>query len=482
MSFQMKELLFSIGEELAADDLEALKFLCLDLIPLKKQETIQDALGLFRLLREKGMLEEGKLSFLKELLFRIHRIDLLKAHLGTSHGDVERELEEPGRAQVSAYRYLLYQIAEELTKENLTSIKFLLLSELPKSKLQSPTTALGIFIHMEKHGKMNEGDLGMLKKILKDVQPSLLIPIEEYEEKSRARAGAAGNLSTALGQLSLTTGNYNQQVSSPKAAEEMERISQIMAPYKMNHLPHGFCVIINNSEFQNPQNTRRGADKDAAALDKVFSWLQFKVEHHNNLKGEAISRVLRAYSERDHTDQDCFICCLLSHGQKGEILGTDWEPVPLRALLGLFTSSACRTLATKPKIFFVQACQGGQGQGGLSLRGREGALLEADAVVIPSVPDWADLLVGMATVEDFICFRRPRHGSEYIQALCRALETFCPRGKDLLTILTHVNKEVGQKVFGSNKQMPEVKFTLQCPLIFPVPESGNEREEQEEGC
>ena len=97
--------LYNIGEQLASEDLAALKFLSLDYIPHRKQEPIKDALMLFQRLQEKRMLEESNLSFLKELLFRMNRLDLLLTYLDTSEEEMERELQMPGRAQISAYRW-----------------------------------------------------------------------------------------------------------------------------------------------------------------------------------------------------------------------------------------------------------------------------------------------------------------------------------------------------------------------------------------
>lgn len=97
--------LYNIAERLGSDELASLKFLSLDYIPQKKQEPIKDALMLFQRLQEKRMLEESNLSFLKELLFRINRLDLLLSYLHTSKEEMEQELQIPGRAQISPYRW-----------------------------------------------------------------------------------------------------------------------------------------------------------------------------------------------------------------------------------------------------------------------------------------------------------------------------------------------------------------------------------------
>lgn len=98
--------LYKIAENLDSSELAALKFLCLDYIPQKKQEPIKDALMLFQVLQEKGLLEEDNLSFLKELIFLINRLDLLSNTLNSSKEEMVRELQVPDKAQVSAYRWV----------------------------------------------------------------------------------------------------------------------------------------------------------------------------------------------------------------------------------------------------------------------------------------------------------------------------------------------------------------------------------------
>lgn len=123
--------------------------------------------------------------------------------------------------------------------------------------------------------------------------------------------------------------------------------------------------------------------------------------------------------------------CVLSHGDKGCVFGTDEEKVPIQDITQPFISRKAPTLAGKPKLFFIQACQGTRLQGGgvpCSLKpsregGREGCQLEEDAgpVTVDTVPDCADFLLGMATVAEYKSFRNVTSGSIYIQELCRQL-------------------------------------------------------------
>lgn len=127
---------------------------------------------------------------------------------------------------------------------------------------------------------------------------------------------------------------------------------------------------------------------------------------------------------------------LLSHGEKGCVFGTDGERVPLQDITEPFTSRRAPTLAGKPKLFFIQACQGDrlqQGRVPCSLKpAREGgdeSQLEEDAglVRVDTVPDCADFLLGMATVQDYKSFRNVTSGSIYIQELCHQLTNSAER-------------------------------------------------------
>lgn len=119
---------------------------------------------------------------------------------------------------------------------------------------------------------------------------------------------------------------------------------------------------------------------------------------------------------------------MLSHGDKGCVYGADEMTVSITDVIHPFISSRAPTLAGKPKLFFIQACQGkGSQLGCVPYTVRQAQrnvqdLLEEDAgPVIRTVPDYADFLLGMATVEDYKSFRNITTGSIYIQELCHQL-------------------------------------------------------------
>ncbi|XP_053803371.1 caspase-8-like isoform X2 [Vidua macroura] len=259
--------------------------------------------------------------------------------------------------------------------------------------------------------------------------------------------------------------------------------SQLLEAYKMTSRPCGVCLILNNHNFAKAREgvlqhkhmkDRNGTDMDAAALRNVFSKLHFRVEEYRDLTAEEIRETVNIFQSADHEDKDCFVCCILSHGKKGIIYGVDGQEVPIRELTTSFTAQNCSSLAGKPKVFFIQACQGDAFHKGVAIEtdsGEEDSSVERDArLQLDCIPAEADFLLGMATLQDYVSYRSPREGTWYIQALCQHLEYSCPRGEDVLTILTAVNQEVSRKTCerDSKKQMPQPSFTLRKRLIFPV--------------
>ncbi|NWR37787.1 CASP8 protein, partial [Tachuris rubrigastra] len=463
MNTDFHKLLFEVSEALVTDELAALKFLSLDHVPMRKLEAIQEPKAFFEVLQEKDMIEAGNLAFLGELLYRIGRIDLLTAHLGSSRDQMERELQVQGRAKVSAYRQLLYGIAEDLTPEDVKSVKFLLQKQLPKNKLQDNASMLQVFLEMERNRIIKEDDLTMLKDILKAFRADIKKKIDIYEEKKKEELHYPVSVSVHPGEQ----GAEGKTTQLP------------VETYKMKNIPHGYCVILNNFIFNNPCFNREGTLKDGEAVKRVFKWLQFETVEHMDLEAKEIYEKVKEYSKRDHRNMDCFVCFIFSHGEKHKIKGIDDEFVNIKDLVSCFSGSNCPSLAGKPKVFFIQACQGSVGHPAVPVEADFSGHLETDATPPTSIPDLADILLGMSTVEDYLSFRYRESGSVYIQCLCDKMESLCPQRIDLLTILTTVNQEVGGKEFKVwnqvpggklEKQMPQIITTLRKQLIFEIPQ------------
>lgn len=96
----------------------------------------------------------------------------------------------------------------------------------------------------------------------------------------------------------------------------------------------------------------------------TFDNLGFNVQAHDDVTDTGMLQVISQMALEDHTSYDCFVCCILTHGLQGELYGVNGITVPIKDLTGPMRAQSCPTLSGKPKLFFLQACQGRDKQPG----------------------------------------------------------------------------------------------------------------------
>uniref|UniRef100_F6RWK2 Caspase-10 n=1 Tax=Monodelphis domestica TaxID=13616 RepID=F6RWK2_MONDO len=455
--------LLSINEKLEPEEIEALKFLCSDLISPRNLEDIESGHQLFQKFMDEDLLNEGDYFLVAELLFLIKHHNLLQK-IGYTKEKVKKELSS--KRKISSYRVMLYNLSEEITTEDFEHIKFIMKEHIPKTL----KTFLSLLRHMEKQNLLSENNLEILVNICKPLSINLIKRIEQYKsEKGESESLSEQPITEEF--LSKSQEEEKLNVASAitgTTSDEMEEAKF----YRMDHSHRGHCIIFNNFEFQTMKR-RRGSCKDADELKSVFEWLGFTVKIHPNTEKREMEDILQQCSTSpEHRESDCFVCCVLTHGESGSVFSSDEEKIAIRELTSYFKAHRCPGLANKPKLFFFQACQGPDIQ--------ESMLLEEDAKISPPIqvetpqryiPVEADFLLGMATVDGCCAIRHTIKGSWYIQALCHRLKCMVPRNEDILTILTEVNNDVSQltDAEGKKKQMPQPAFTLRKKVVFPVP-------------
>ncbi|NXI32415.1 CASPA protein, partial [Sterrhoptilus dennistouni] len=503
-SLEFSQQLFHIGENLVTEDVTALKFLCMDLLQLGRLEGVKSATDIFKLLMAQEYLKAEDTFLLAELLYRIKCHSLLEK-LGYTKEKVQKHLHEKGR--VSPYRQMLYELSENITNEMLKEITFLLQNRLPK-RWVTPS-ALDLLTLLEKQGLLTKDNVQILESICKTVSPDLLEIIDCYKKAKVlcynifSSPETAAKLLKELGVLPSFCPKMHKRkcvllcseqegtpmdgvfLFQPKVGLKYMVLEVLVlfslkntffnsGSYKMDGPHRGFCLIINNVNFNSSQ--RKGSCKDAEQLERVFTWLGLDVRTYTDLTSGAIINLMQTWQHvQDHKDRNCFICCILSHGKSGAIYGTDYKLVSIRVLTTHFTAKQCPQLAAKPKLFFIQACQGNNIQRPVFVD-TDGPTPDSTPVqervsLLESIPEEADFLLGMATVDGCVSFRHIEEGSWYIQALCSKLQLLVPRGEDILSILTQVNEDVAKRVSpsGTKKQMPQPAYTLRRKFIFPIP-------------
>ncbi|KAK1903394.1 Caspase-8 [Dissostichus eleginoides] len=395
MDFQ--KLLLDVGKALSTDDVKALAYLCTDL--LDRNQTSVEARDLFRRLQDKDHLSAERPHLVKELLLII------------KHNRLIRDLDFTTSNLISPYRKLLYNLSEGITDDDLRNVKFLLIGQLDRRKLEENLSTLEVFLAMEHMDLINDTNLNVLETIVQSVCPMLKEKINRFK---------------AL-----------QETNISPSAEETGRQRSVSFSSDQNQVP------------QSLDPERAASCELPECLSKVFEWLGFETVLEKDLEGDEILSVMLELGSRNHSQMDCLVCCILSHGKEGSVQG-------------------------KPKVFFIQACQGNSEQKAVYIEADSPAesSISSDAYkASDSIPADADFLLGMSTVASFVSFRDKRSGSWYIQSLCQNLVQMVPIGCDLGSIMTKVNADVSKKSNGIKKQMPQVVSTLRKNIVFPIPKA-----------
>ncbi|KAM9484721.1 caspase-8-like isoform 3-T6 [Salvelinus alpinus] len=551
MDFQ--KLLLRVEQALSSEEVQALAFLCKDLLE-KDCSSVPTASKLFSLLTEQELLTTDQLYLLADLLCTIQRHSLMR-ELGLNN-------QLPTTSSlISPYRKLLYDLSENTTEDELREIKFLLVNILPRRKLEDNVTTLQVFLEMEKIDILSVIKLNIVESIFGSVCPMLKTRINQFKTRQgpvnqktgvgllRPRSSSAclpenqavsmlprrpvscglsasqpstevstlnpadtaldvrrvsdtadAVLSHRLGLLSTSGDNNaalsqeNHHVSSvpscghhknfdPANRQTGNTTKEEVGEYAMTGRKRGYCLIINNYNFKNSPkllNNREGTQVDESSLVSVFEWLGFETQIEPDCSREQLLSLVAELRSRDHSQMDCLVCCVLSHGLEGCVYGVDGLKVRVRELTEPFSGLECSSLRGKPKLFFIQACQGINEQQPVFIQsdcpGADGSTTTSsictDAVVPrDSIPSDADFLLGMATVPHFASFRDKRQGTWFIQSLCQNLINLVSSGYDLLSILTKVNDDVSSKSdnHGTRKQMPQPAYSLRKRLVFPIP-------------
>lgn len=288
--------------------------------------------------------------------------------------------------------------------------------------------------------------------------------------------------------MQLTNEEINQKIAYP-----------LDYCYKMNHSKRGLCLIFNHERFCH-LSRRRGTHFDRNRLRDTFTSLQFKVKIFQNRRKQEIMGILGksklntafflhfffqttnlifgfSVANEDHSNRDCLVIVILSHGEIrpfhdnsicSTILNHDVmshvhaadEAYSVQSLCEFFTDERCPSLANKPKIVLIQACQ------------NEKKEYKTTLVPYARILPQKDFLISYSCSPGYKSFRTTEYGSWFIQTLCDELDK---RGstQHLQQILTHVSYIVFQEYESDGihivqiKQIPCVITRLTKLVFFP---------------
>lgn len=246
--------------------------------------------------------------------------------------------------------------------------------------------------------------------------------------------------------------------------------------YKMNHPKRGHCMIINNTLFKKEtrMDERKGSDVDAANVYQLFRKLGFEVDLQNNQTTVQMLQHVILIASQNHTNCDCLVIVLLSHGDDGIIYGTDGF-LRFDDLIAPLKGTGCTTLAGKPKLFFIQACRGTNLDDGVDVTDAvpDSDKPEEEEKKTYKIPAEADFLYAYSSPAGQFSFRNNANGSWFIQALCSVFEEHS-KDKEIMQMLTRVNRHVAlkfesrsrKKEHSGKKQVPSIVSMLTKELYF----------------
>ncbi|XP_010076877.1 PREDICTED: CASP8 and FADD-like apoptosis regulator [Pterocles gutturalis] len=448
-------LIHQIEQELDKEEEEIMVFLCRDLAPDLATANIREVLL--------ALNEREKLSFLglAELLYTVKRFDLLRRILKTEKATVEANLARSLRL-VPDYRVLMVEINENLEKEEVCSLVFLLRDYAPRMKTAKNKTFLALVIDLEKLNLVAPNQLDLLENCFQNIHRiDLIRKIQKYKHEAlvssvHSQPLYVNALRASLPNLSLIDPPYgSRNVNKEKSqngqnlilAEPAHMSIEESGPvshkvfddqYRMQSQPLGICLIIDCI----------GNDTDV--LEETFRGLGYDICCHRYLNMDTMNQTLLEVARlQKHRNCDSFICVLVSRGTPQSIFCTDhtFPGFPLEQIKKYFTADSCPELLGKPKLFFIQTYIVPDNEQECT------SLLEVDGndekiiantkipwkLTIPQVADifWSQCKVDVSTLE-----KSPSSSSYYLRCLAELLRNPHRRKLSILDIHTELNRKV----------------------------------------
>jgi len=227
------------------------------------------------------------------------------------------------------------------------------------------------------------------------------------------------------------------------------------AIYPMKSKPCGNCIIFNNSFKGQGKKIRKGTKVDEKKLQTLFNWLQFNVKIFEDSSEEAMIRQLtEEANDPNLKDHDCFVVFILSHGFEGGVYANDGKELTFNSITDIFDK--CKALITKPKLFFVQACQGKNHIYPISNDGNE---IISSPQTIKSAPMKADHIIVKATTPNNVAYRDTNEGTWFIQDLCSIFQVHAG-ACNLMSLLTKLNDKMSERT--DKNSNGEVVTAMSC--------------------
>jgi hypothetical protein len=237
--------------------------------------------------------------------------------------------------------------------------------------------------------------------------------------------------------------------------------------YKMNHAKRGVALVINIRSYNpnpNKLQERKWSAKDVENLKHTLEYLEFDFKLCQNLTKTQIEQEIQRQASIDHSNSDCFLCVVMSHGNEDKIVASDNQEISFKEMMAPIKS--CKSLMNKPKMYFFQACRGENemeipcvlsrqdsivstanentnSDGNTQINNRDAQSLNTNKKTLITAE--SDLLVYNATLPKHFAFGTEKEGTFFIKSVCEVLnEAYkeLPYNMPLSKMILSINKSV----------------------------------------
>ncbi|CAG0890561.1 unnamed protein product [Darwinula stevensoni] len=170
----------------------------------------------------------------------------------------------------------------------------------------------------------------------------------------------------------------------------------------------GKALIFNVEKFAEHRKIpeRQGSEHDVARLQEVLGSLQLTPIIHRNKTRQEVDNILEdASRDPDLAQDDCLVVVFMSHGGRHGMLEAVDRTLLLQELWECFIPNRCPLLWGKPKLFFVQACEGYEAMaaaGPTTQSSGTSPPISTDIIGEDNtIPSHADFLISKASVPDW---------------------------------------------------------------------------------
>jgi len=278
--------------------------------------------------------------------------------------------------------------------------------------------------------------------------------------------------------LQQTQQNYTKSHEN----NQKSRNPAIGAPKELHLHSTNKCYVINNS-FSRDRNLslKQQYDIDEREIGKTFSWLNFDVKVKRDVNYTEMEKFFRGMALKDHTDKECIVFFILSHGtEDGSIVTSDRRKFSIDSMIEKVQN--IETLVQKPKLFFIQACRGAQDMDAVEVEVKTAGIQTKTRVAKKS-----NSFVYYSTMQGNRSYSSTKTGSFFVDILCQVLMEYHRNVNvrppyhfnDITTTVNdllsqHVRDFVldGEEELKSLVQVSEVRSSL-CQNIYFYPSQKN---------